>query len=29
MSNGKQFIAVSVGGDKDQPGGSVMTFAVE
>ena len=29
MSNGKQFIAVSVGGDKEQPGGSVMTFAVE
>lgn len=27
-SNGKQFISVAVGGDKEHPGGSIITFAL-
>lgn len=27
-SNGKQFVSVAVGGDKDHPGGSVITFVL-
>jgi quinoprotein glucose dehydrogenase len=28
MSKGKQYIAISVSGNKENPGGSVMTFAL-
>jgi quinoprotein glucose dehydrogenase len=29
LSHGKQYIAVSIGGDSTRPGGAVMTFAIE